>query len=214
MCRNFKLYSMRQDNDLQPVVFIIMPPKMMEEWGDRCGKVFVRIDKSYDKWEARQQIAKTLARIDKQGTADFNFLDDKLQQTYEEEFRFINQIKGFALVCIFITLIGVFCLTMFDTEYRRKEIAIRKVMGSSVGQVLELFAMKQVVPLIAAFVIAAPVGYMLSASWLQSFADHTCVQWWIFPAAFVLVSAVVLLTVVAQSWRVATMNPANSVKTE
>ena len=214
VCRNFKLYSMRQDNDLQPVVFIVMPPEMVKGWGDRCGKVFVRIDKNYDKWVARQQIAKTLARIDKQGACDFSFLDNKLQQTYEEEFRFINQIKGFALVCIFITLIGVFCLTMFDTEYRRKEIAIRKVMGSSVGLVLALFARKHVVPLITAFAIAAPVGYMLSASWLQSFADHTSVQWWIFPVAFVLVSAVVMLTVVGQSWHAATMNPAESVRTE
>ncbi len=214
VCRNFKLYSMRQDNDEKPVLFMIMPPEMQEGWGDHCKKVFVRIDKNFDKWEARQQIASTLASIDKQGTCDFSFLDEKLQQTYEEEFRFINQIKGFAVVCIFITLIGVFCLTMFDTEYRRKEIAIRKVMGSSVGQVLDLFARKQVVPLIGAFIIAAPIGYMLSASWLQSFADHTRILWWIFPLAFVLVSAVVLLTVVAQSWRVATMNPAYSLKTE
>lgn len=215
VCRNFKLYSMRQDNDAMPVAFIVMSPEMMEGgWGDHCGKVFVRIDKRYDKWEARQQIASALARIDKQGDCNFQFLDDKLQQTYEEEFRFINQIKGFAIVCIFITLIGVFCLTMFDTEYRRKEIAIRKVMGSSVGQVLALFTRKQVAPLIGAFIIAAPVGYMLSASWLQSFADHTHIQWWIFPVAFALVSAVVMLTVVAQSWRVATMNPSNSVKTE
>lgn len=214
VCRNFKLYSMRQDNNAMPVAFLIMPPEMQEGWGDRCGKVFVRIDKKFDKWEARQQIASTLARIDKQGTCDFHFLDDTLQQTYEEEFRFINQIKGFAVVCIFITLIGVFCLTMFDTEYRRKEIAIRKVMGSSVGQVLALFARKHVVPLIASFVIAAPIGYMLSASWLQSFADHTHILWWIFPVAFVLVSAVVMMTVVAQSWRVATMNPAYSLKTE
>lgn len=214
VCRNFKLYSMRQDNNTVPVLFMIMPPEMMEGWGDRCGKVFVRIDKNFDKWEARQQIASALARIDKQGACDFCFLDDKLQQTYEEEFRFIHQIQGFAIVCIFITLIGVFCLTMFDTEYRRKEIAIRKVMGSSVGQVLALFTRKQVAPLIGAFIIAAPVGYMLSASWLQSFADHTHIQWWIFPVAFALVSAVVMLTVVAQSWRVATMNPSNSVKTE
>lgn len=214
VCRNFKLYSMRQDNNAMPVAFLIMSPEMQEGWGDRCGKVFVRIDKKFDKWEARQQIAATLARIDKQGTCDFHFLDDTLQQTYEEEFRFINQIKGFAIVCIFITLIGVFCLTMFDTEYRRKEIAIRKVMGSSVGQVLALFARKHVVPLIVSFVIAAPIGYLLSASWLQSFADHTHILWWIFPVAFVLVSAVVMLTVVAQSWRVATMNPAYSLKTE
>lgn len=214
VCRNFKLYSMRQDNNTVPVAFIVMPPEFQQAFGNHCRKVFVRIGKNYDKWEARQQVAAALARIDKQGPCDFQFLDDTLQQTYEEEFRFIRQIRGFAMVCIFITLIGVFCLTMFDSEYRRKEIAIRKVMGSSVGQVIALFARKHVVPLAGAFVIAVPLGYMLSASWLQSFADHTDIHWWLFPLALVVVSAVVMLTVVAQSWRVATINPATSVKTE
>ena len=75
-----------------------------------------------------------------------DFLDDDLQWTYIEEFRFISQVKLFAIICIIITVIGVFSLTMFETEYRRKEIAIRKVMGSSVGSVVSLFALRYAVP--------------------------------------------------------------------
>ena len=213
VCNNFKLKSMRCDNSNVAVAFVIFGPDMAE-WGDRCGQVFVRVAKNQDKIEAKRRIAEMLNRLDGSQKYEMWFLDDDLQQTYVEEFRFISQVKLFAIICIIITIIGVFSLTMFETEYRRKEIAIRKVMGSSVGSVVRLFAMRYALPLVVAFVVAAPVGWWLSNSWLQSFAEHTPIHWWLFPLSFVLVSAVVVITVIIQSWRVATANPVESIKTE
>ena len=213
VCNNFKLTSMRCDNSNVAVAFVIFGPDMAE-WGDRCGQVFVRVAKNQDKIEAKRRIAEVLNRLDGSQKYEMWFLDDDLQQTYVEEFRFISQVKLFAIICIIITIIGVFSLTMFETEYRRKEIAIRKVMGSSVGSVVRLFAMRYALPLVVAFVVAAPVGWWLSNSWLQSFAEHTPIHWWLFPLSFVLVSAVVVITVIIQSWRVATANPVESIKTE
>lgn len=212
-CKNFRLKSMRCDNSNVAVAFIIFGPDMAE-WGDRCGQVFVRVAKNQDKLEAKRRIAEVLNKLDGSQKYEMKFLDDDLQQTYVDEFRFISQVKLFAIICIIITVIGVFSLTMFETEYRRKEIAIRKVMGSSVGSVVRLFALRYAVPLVVAFVIAAPIGWWLSNSWLQSFAEHTPIHWWLFPLSFIAVSAVVVLTVVVQSWRVATANPVESIKTE
>lgn len=212
-CKNFRLKSMRCDNSNVAVAFIIFGPDM-EQLGDRCGQVFVRVAKGQDKIEAKHRIAEVLNKLDGSQKYEMEFLDDDLQWTYIEEFRFISQVKLFAIICIIITVIGVFSLTMFETEYRRKEIAIRKVMGSSVGSVVSLFALRYAVPLVIAFVIAAPIGWWLSNSWLQSFAEHTPIHWWLFPISFVAVSAVVVLTVVVQSWRVATANPVESIKTE
>ena len=213
VCNNFKLKSMRCDNSNVAVAFVIFGPDMAE-WGDRCGQVFVRVAKNQDKIEAKRRIAEVLNRLDGSQKYEMWFLDDDLQQTYVEEFRFISQVKLFAIICIIITIIGVFSLTMFETEYRRKEIAIRKVMGSSIGSVVRLFAMRYALPLVVAFVVAAPIGWWLSNSWLQSFAEHTPIHWWLFPLSFVLVSAVVVITVIIQSWRVATANPVESIKTE
>ena len=213
VCNNFKLKSMRCDNSNVAVAFVIFGPDMAQ-WGDRCGQVFVRVAKNQDKIEAKRRIAEVLNKLDGSQKYEMKFLDDDLQQTYVEEFRFISQVKLFAIICIIITIIGVFSLTMFETEYRRKEIAIRKVMGSSVGSVVRLFAMRYALPLVVAFVVAAPVGWWLSNSWLQSFAEHTPIHWWLFPLSFVLVSAVVITTVIIQSWRVATANPVESIKTE
>ena len=214
ICENYKLTSMRNDNNTIPAGFIIMSPDMTVNWGDRNKKVFVRIADGYDKLEAKKQLEQLIKQLDTEETCEFRFLDEDLQITYEEEFRFIAQVKLFAFICIFITLIGVFCLTLFETEYRRKEIAIRKIMGSTVHEVLLLFAGRYLIPLLVAFVIAAPVGYYISTKWLQNFAEHTPIYWWFFPLAFLMVSAVVLLTVVLQSGRVATENPVNSIKTE
>ena len=213
VCNNFKLKSMRNDNSRVAIAFIIFGPDM-EQWGDRCNQVFVRVAKGQDKVEAKRRITDVLNRLDASQKYEMNFLDNDLQQTYVDEFRFISQVKFFAIICIIITVIGVFSLTMFETEYRRKEIGIRKVMGSSVGSIVRLFAMRYTVPLVVSFVVAAPVGWWLSMQWLQSFAEHTPLHWWLFPLSFVGVSAVVIATVVAQSWRVATQNPVESIKTE
>lgn len=213
VCNNFKLKSMRNDNSRVAVAFIIFGPDM-KQWGDRCNQVFVRVAKGQDKVEAKRRITDVLNRLDASQKYEMNFLDNDLQQTYVDEFRFISQVKFFAIVCIIITIIGVFSLTMFETEYRRKEIGIRKVMGSSVGSIVRLFAMRYTVPLVVSFVVAAPVGWWLSMQWLQSFAEHTPLHWWLFPLSFVGVSVVVIATVVAQSWRVATQNPVESIKTE
>ena len=169
VCENFKLKSMRNDNSNVAVAFIIFGPSMAD-WGDRCGQVFVRVAKNQDKIEAKRRIAEVLNKMDKSQKYEMKFLDDDLQQTYVDEFRFISQVK--------------------------------------------LFAMRYAVPLIVAFVVAAPIGWWLSNQWLQSFAEHTPIHWWLFPISFVLVSAVVIATVMVQSWRVATANPVESIKTE
>lgn len=213
VCDNFKLMSMRNDNSHAPVAFIILGPDMAD-WGDRCGQVFVRVAKNQDKLMAKRRVAEVLNKMDGSQQYEMKFLDDDLQRTYVDEFRFISQVKLFAIICIIITIIGVFSLTMFEIEYRRKEIAIRKVMGSTVGSVVGLFVMRYAVPLVASFVVAAPIGWWLSNEWLKSFAEHTPIHWWIFPASFLVVSAVVVITVVVQSRRVATSNPIESIRTE
>ena len=106
----------------------------------------------------RTEVSRTLETFyDGQATTpEVKCYDDILEQTYKDEMRFMAQTAVSTLLAFLITVIGVFCLTLFETEYRRKEIAIRRVMGSSVSEVLSLFAMRYAVPLIIAFLIAAP----------------------------------------------------------
>ena len=214
VCKNFRANSVRVNSNEEPLAFVIFG-EQYADWSHQTDILYVRLSANTDKKALREKVSQTLKSFYKEHPIpDVKFLDDILEQTYKDEMRFMTQIEVSTLLAFLITIIGVFCLTMFETEYRRKEIAIRKVMGSSVGEVLSLFTQRYALPLVLSFVIAAPIGYYISEQWLQNFAEHTPIYWWLFPMAFVIVSTVVILTVVVQCWRVATMNPTESIKTE
>ena len=214
VCKNFRAFTTRKDNNAEPVAFVIFG-ESFADWGNRFNVLNIRMTPNTNKRELRNKIGKVLQTFYGSKTIpEMKFMDDCLERAYKDETRFMTQIEASTILAFLITIIGVFCLTMFETEYRRKEIAIRKVMGSSVGEVLSLFTRRYAIPLILSFVIAAPIGYYISEQWLQNFAEHTPIYWWLFPLAFVIVSTIVLLTVIVQSLRVATMNPVESIKTE
>ena len=108
----------------------------------------------------------------------------------------------------------MFGRTLSEREYRRREVASRKVMGSTVGEVLALFMGRYAWPLVVSMMIAAPVAYRMGSLWLEGFAEHTSIYWWLFPLAFIVVSSVVLLTVAAQCWREPTPTPMDSIRAE
>lgn len=213
VCRDVRAFTTRVDNSQTPIAFIIFG-EQYKNWGDPCHFLNVRLAPGVNIMESRRKIAETLDQYAEGAKSDLVFLDSLMEETYRKEFAFVNLMKICSLLTVIITLIGVFCLTMFETEYRRKEIAIRKVMGSSVGQILSLFTGRYAIPLLVSFIVAAPMGYYLSSRWLQNFAEHTPIHWWLFPLSLLIVGAIVLLTVIVQSWHVATMNPFKSIKTE
>lgn len=212
VCENVRYGSTRLDRNSEPLAFFI-PGGMYHEW-DNMYVLNIRIAAGVDKKEMRQKIHDIIMNIDNTEEVEVKFLDQQLENLYQEEFRFIHQVLAFSLICLLITLIGVFCLTMFETEYRRKEIGIRKILGSTESNVLQLFCHRYAILLLISFIIAAPVAWYIGNEWLQNFADRTPIYWWIFPLSFFLVSFIVLLTIIIQTWRVATMNPIESIRTE
>lgn len=189
--------------------------KQYADWGDPTQFIYIRISSHSDKQDIRKKVNNVLQSFAKDATPpELKFMSECMEETYHDEIRFIHQIEASTLLLLAIAIIGVFCLTMFETEYRRKEIAIRKVMGSSIAEILLLFIKRYTLPLVVSFLVAAPLGYYLCEQWLQNFAERTVIHWWIFPFTFIIVSLIVVLTVIIQSWRVATMNPIDCIKTE
>lgn len=138
----------------------------------------------------------------------------RLENSYEDEIRFFKWIFILSVVCTLITLIGVFCLMMFESEYRRKEIGIRKIVGATTGEIVTMLC-KQYIPLILiSFVIAAPIALYSANETLKYFAEHAPIKWWIFPLALLIVGGIVMTIILLQSWRTARENPVNSIKTE
>ena len=184
------------------VAFVIFGPDMAE-WGDRCGQVFVRVAKNQDKIEAKRRIAEVLNRLDGSQKYEMWFLDDDLQQTYVEEFRFISQVKLFAIICIIITIIGVFSLTMFETEYRRKEIAIRKVFGSTSRQIHIRLLRTFMLYVVVAFVPAVLLIHHFMTDWLSTYSYRIDLAWWIYLVAGLFCLVVSLIAVMTQSYKAA-----------
>ncbi len=212
VCQNVRFFSTRMDNHSSPMAFLIMGASY-QGW-DNLGWANVRLAAGTDKVQMRQKIREVLMKLGANGEPEVRFIDQQLEDTYQEEFRFMRQVMVFSIICLVITLIGVFCMTMFEAEYRRKEIGIRKVMGSSTGEILAMLCRRYVWLLLISFVFAAPLAWHFGSQWLQGFAERTPIYWWLFPLALIAVATVTLLTVIVQSWRTANENPVNSIKTE
>lgn len=156
----------------------------------------------------------SLKQFDPEYSFDIRFYDAVLNQTYEKEQRTTALIALFSLIAVFISIVGVFGLVVFDSEYRRKEIGVRKVLGSSTTEILILFNKTYVRLLILCFILSTPVAYYVVNKWLENFAYRTPVYWWVFAVAFILVMCITTLTVTFQNWRASNENPVNSLKSE
>ena len=212
VCKNVHGASVRVDNNTRPMAFVIAKDNI--SWHKHLNNVNIRVAAGIDKIQMRQKIKEVYRKLGARHEPDVEFFDQKLEWAFQEEFLFIRQVIVFSTICLIITLIGVFCMTMFETEYRRKEIGIRKVIGSSTGQILALLSRRYIWLLLGSFVVASPLAWYIGSTWLESFAERTPIYWWLFPLAFLLVSLITLGTIITQSWRAANENPVESVKSE
>ena len=145
---------------------------------------------------------------------NIDFFDKELGAQYRQERRLSTLISIFTLVAIIISLMGVFGLVLFDTQHRSREIAVRRVMGGSVGDILKMFNAKYIRIVLASFVIAAPLSWWVINRYFAGFAYHTPVHWWVFALSLVIVLAITMLIVTLRSLDAATSNPVDSLKNE
>lgn len=213
-CENIKYSSFRNDDNTQPMAFFIYG-KNFERIGHQWQQTInIRVSAGVDKVEVIRSLQKTMEKFTPGHDFNFRFMDKVLDANYRNELRFTKQILLFSLIAIAISLTGVFGLTMFESEYRKKEIGIRKIMGSSTTQILYMFNRRYILILAGCFIVAAPFGWWIGQHWLQGFAEKTPVTPWIFILSFLLVTLITMITITVQSWKNANENPANSIKTE
>jgi len=119
-----------------------------------------------------------------------------------------------ATVCLLISLIGIYAVATASTQRRRKEIAIRKVVGAEVGDIVRIFFREYTSQVLIAGAVALPLAYYAMFRWLQGYAYRTNIPWWLLVGVITGVIAVVLLTVLGQVLKAANQNPAEVVKSE
>ena len=161
-----------------------------------------------------KSIKTTLQSFDPEYPFNVRFFDEVLNGLYEKERSLSSLITLFSLIAIFISVVGVFGLVVFDSEYRKKEIGIRKVLGSTTEEIIVMFNKTYIRILCVCFVLGAPIAGYVVHRWLENFAYKTPMYWWVYLIAFAIIAVITILTVTFQNWRAANENPVHSIKNE
>jgi putative ABC transport system permease protein len=166
---------------------------------------------------AQQAIAAAQQQYKKYGgdaPFTYNFLDKSFEAHYISDQRAGTLFNVFAAIAIFISCLGLFGLATYTAQVKTKEIGIRKVLGASVGGIVQLISKDFLKLVVIAIAIATPVAWWAMKKWLMSFAYQVHISWWIFALAGIIALLIALLTVSLQAIKAAIANPIKSLRTE
>ena len=145
---------------------------------------------------------------------DYQFLDERYQRQYRAEQRVASLSRYFAGFAILISCLGLFGLAAFTAQRRLKEIGIRKVLGSSVSNIVFLLSKDFTLLVFISMLIALPGSYFLLRNWLERFAFRIDLELWFFLGAGLIALIIAWLTVGSQALRAANVNPTECLKDE
>lgn len=132
-------------------------------------------------------------------------------RTLRSEFNLQKLLSIITSVCILIALFGVWSMVMLTCEQRRKEIAVRKVFGATVEDILQMFFGEYMVLQIVAAMVAFPIGYACMKLWVENYVVQTEISWWIYVGIFLLMTLLVTLCAGWRVWRTAHAHPADEI---
>ena len=197
---------------IEPIAFAVFGDHpIAKSW--QTGTLYVKVNPA-NLSATLKFIRETIQEFDPDAEENLVFLDDSIGQLYQKERNLSTLILLFSLLSMLISVVGIFGLVLFETQYRRKEIGIRKIHGATVGEILRIFNGTYVRIVLACFVVATPVAYYGVKRWLENFAYRTPIHSWIFLAALIVVLSVVVAIITLRCYKTATDNPIKSIKTE
>ncbi len=145
---------------------------------------------------------------------EYEFVDDAFNARFKSEKLIGNLSQIFALLAIIISCLGLFGLAAYTAEQRKKEIGLRKVLGSSVVGIVQLLSKDFMRLVLVALLIAGPLAWWAMQNWLESFAYRIDINIWVFVIAGIVAICIALLTVSFQAVKAAVANPVKSLRTE
>ncbi len=177
------------------------------------GTALVRTQPGKTK-EALASLASLYKQLNPNFQFNYTFSDEEYNKLYNDE-QIIGKLSdAFAFLAIFISCLGLLGLAMFTAEQRTKEIGIRKIVGANVPALFILLSQEFLILVVIALFIASPVAWYAMNKWLQGFAYHTPLQWWMFALSGGLIIIIALATVSFQTIKAALVNPIKSLRSE
>lgn len=205
ICEDVRILSFRAEN--MPLMFTISRAR----WLNYCN---VRIAKGANIRNAVAHIEQVAAEIAPEMPLEIEFCDKVFQQQYEKEISTSATTVFMAVLAILISIIGVFGMVMFDIEYKRQEVAVRRVFGASVKDILQNINLKYLIMVFSGFVLSLPLSLYVILNWQQSFVEKAPMPWWIFALIFAAVAVVTALIVTVQSAKAVYQNPSDGLRRE
>ena len=208
ICKDFNFQSAHYD--VRPFTFLIYG-----KYGFDLPRVaYIRTVAGANIADVRKYIENTVLEMSPNSDPEkikVQFFSDELEFVYQREDKLSTLIAMFSFLSIVISIIGVFGLVLFETQYRRREIGIRRVHGASVGEILSLFNRKYLYIVAVCSAVAIPVSYYIIDSWMQQYVYRTPMSWWVYALAVGVILAITVVTVTLRSFKAATENPTESI---
>jgi putative ABC transport system permease protein len=192
-------------NDIKPFVLINRP--------DLIDFIFVKIN-SEQVTPTLTYMEQTWSSIIPEASFGYYFLDSTFGSAYAREEKLGNSILSFSMVAIFLACLGLFGLSLFTAESRTKEIGVRKVLGASVWDVVQLVGMDFTILVVISLILALPTGWLLMNQWLSGFAFRIDISIGMLSIAALSILLVAWVTVSWHSIRAALTNPVKSLRAE
>ena len=204
---NVRINSLR--NETAPICYIYVPKDFAT-----LGYTYIRLQEGYDKTDVTEKISAILYEMDPSYLFEVEFYDDVMENVYESEIKQGKIISIFSLLAAALSLIGVFGQVLIDVQYRRRDLAVKKVYGAETPRlVLDGLKRYMVIGTIS-YIIAVPTAYYAVNRWLESFVEHNGMSAWTFILTFVMIMVLTIAVAGFQYWSSANADPAKALKKE
>ncbi len=200
--KNFHFESLR--HNISPLCFVLGNSPWLTSFKVKTGDIRSLVSQVEAKWKS---MAPSLP-------FSYRFLDESFDNMYRAEQRVGRVALAFAVLTIVIACLGLFGLATYMAEQRTKEIGVRKVLGASVSNIVNMLSVDFLKLVVISAVVAVPLGWWVMNMWLRDFAYRMQIGWWIFLAAVAVAVIIALLTVSFQAIKAALANPVKSLRTE
>jgi len=192
---------------VRPTVYYMGPEQ-------QANFIFIRLKPGRSLNASLDQVKAVFSRYIPSAPFDYKFVDEDFADKFGDEERIGRLAMAFTILAIFISCMGLFGMASFMAEQRIKEIGMRKILGASIFSLWRLLSKEFMLLVMLSLLIACPLAYYFMHDWLQQYAYHADISWWIFAAAGSTAFVITLATVSYQALKTALANPAKSLRSE
>nr|WP_199157677.1 ABC transporter permease [Pedobacter sp. ASV2] len=180
----------------------------------RTGKITMRLNNEHSLQQNVETISKITKAINPAYPIEVTFLNSLYTEKYKTEKTLGILSNLFGGLAIFVSCLGLFGLVTYSAEQRTKEFGVRKVLGASIFNLMQLLSLSFIKMIAVAIVIAVPLAWYAMNTWLQKFEFHTNISPWVIVAAAAGTIILAVITLSFQAYKTATANPVNALKYE